>query len=69
MQKGGVKLICVTEITKDNLSYCKQLMEMTHELRHLEGIKGNFYISETEYLAPAALHEKESLRPKLSIAM
>ena len=57
-KRRGVKLMYVTEITKDNLSYCKQLMEMTHELRHLEGIKGNFYISETEYLAPAALHEK-----------
>jgi two-component system, OmpR family, sensor histidine kinase VicK len=57
-RRRGVKLMYVTEITKDNLSYCKQLMEMTHELRHLDGIKGNFYISETEYLAPAALHEK-----------
>ena len=44
-------------------------MEMTHEVRHLEGIKGNFYISETEYLAPAGFTKKESLRPKLSIAM
>jgi two-component system, OmpR family, sensor histidine kinase VicK len=57
-RRRGVKLMYVTEITKDNLSYCKQLMEMTHELRHLDGIKGNFYISETEYLAPATLHEK-----------
>ncbi|MFL6369848.1 MAG: hypothetical protein ACJ72F_03345, partial [Nitrososphaeraceae archaeon] len=28
------------------------------ELRHLDGIKGNFYISETEYIAPAIFHEK-----------
>jgi signal transduction histidine kinase len=48
----------VTEITKDNLPYCKQLMEMTYELRHLDGIKGNFYISESGYLAPATYHEK-----------
>src|SRR5215216_4688843 len=54
----GVKLMYVTEITKDNVSYCKQLMEIVSELRHLDGIKGNFYISETEYLAPATLHEK-----------
>jgi two-component system, OmpR family, sensor histidine kinase VicK len=54
----GVKLLYITEITKDNLIYCKQLMEMTHELRHLDGIKGNFYISESGYLAPATLHEK-----------
>ncbi|MGA7369573.1 MAG: HAMP domain-containing sensor histidine kinase [Nitrososphaeraceae archaeon] len=57
-KRRGVKLMYVTEITKENLSYCKQLMETTHELRHLEGIKGNFYISETGYLAPAAYHEK-----------
>jgi signal transduction histidine kinase len=57
-KRRGVKLMYVTEITKDNLSYCKQLMEMTHELRHLDGIKGNFYISESGYLAPATLHEK-----------
>jgi two-component system, OmpR family, sensor histidine kinase VicK len=57
-KRRGVKLMYVTEITKENLSYCKQLMEMTHELRHLDGIKGNFYISETGYLAPATLHEK-----------
>jgi nitrogen-specific signal transduction histidine kinase len=54
----GVKLLYITEITKDNLTYCKQLMKITDELRHLDGIKGNFYISESGYLAPATYHEK-----------
>ena len=31
---------------------------MVHELRHLDGIKGNFYITETAYIAPATFHEK-----------
>jgi two-component system, OmpR family, sensor histidine kinase VicK len=57
-KKRGVRLMYVTEITKDNLSYCKQLLEIVSELRHLDGIKGNFYVSETAYLAPATLHEK-----------
>src|ERR687892_735810 len=57
-KRRGVKLMYVTEITKDNLTYCKQLMKMTDELRHLDGIKGNFYISESAYLAPATYHEK-----------
>jgi two-component system sensor histidine kinase VicK len=56
-RKRGVKLRYTTEINKDNISYCKQLMSMVDELRHLDGIKGNFYISETGYLAPATLHE------------
>jgi signal transduction histidine kinase len=58
VKRRGVKLMYVTEITKDNLTYCKELMKMTDELRHLDGIKGNFYISESGYLAPATLHEK-----------
>ena len=58
-KKRGVKIRYVTEITKDNVSYCKQLLTMVDELRHLDGIKGNFYVSETEYLAPATFHEKE----------
>jgi two-component system, OmpR family, sensor histidine kinase VicK len=33
-------------------------MALVDELRHLDGIKGNFFVSETEYIAPAALHEK-----------
>jgi two-component system, OmpR family, sensor histidine kinase VicK len=56
-KKRGVKLRYVTEINKDNISYCKQMMTMVDELRHLDGIKGNFYISETGYLAPATFHE------------
>ena len=53
----GVKLRYITEITRDNIFYCKQLMTMVDELRHLDAIKGNFYVSETGYLAPATFHE------------
>jgi hypothetical protein len=57
-KKRGVYLRYITEITKDNLSYCKELMTMVGELRHLDGIKGNMYLSETAYLAPATFHER-----------
>jgi two-component system sensor histidine kinase VicK len=57
-KKRGVRLRYVTEITKDNISHCKRLLSMVDELRHLDGIKGNFYISENAYLAPATYHEK-----------
>jgi hypothetical protein len=33
--------------------------QIADELRHLDGIKGNFYVSEREYIAPAALHQKD----------
>jgi two-component system, OmpR family, sensor histidine kinase VicK len=54
----GVKLRYITEITAENTPFCKSLMALVDELRHLDGIKGNFFVSETEYIAPAALHEK-----------
>src|SRR5436309_11525104 len=54
----GVRLRYLTEITNSNISYCKELIQIVNEFRHLDGIKGNFMISETEYLAPAnALEE------------
>jgi signal transduction histidine kinase len=54
----GIRLRCITEITKENISYCKELLQMVSELRHLDGIKGNFYLSESEYLSPATFHTK-----------
>src|SRR5436309_10492454 len=60
----GVHLRYLTEITKDNLPYCKELMEIVHELRHLDGIKGNFMVSESEYIAPLILFENEKIAPQ-----
>lgn len=40
MVRRGVKYRYVTEITKDNLAYCKELAKYA-ELRHLDGIRGN----------------------------
>ena len=57
-KKRGIKLRYLTEITKDNISYCKDLISIVDEMRHLDGIKGNLMVSESEYLAPAALFEK-----------
>jgi hypothetical protein len=36
-----IKLRYITEITTENISYCKELMKIT-ELRHLDGFQGNF---------------------------
>jgi two-component system, OmpR family, sensor histidine kinase VicK len=48
----NVNLRYITEVTAENISYCKELMKIV-EVRHLDGIKGNFMVSEKEYLAPA----------------
>jgi two-component system sensor histidine kinase VicK len=60
----GVHLRYLTEITKDNLSYCKELLKIVDELRHLDGIKGNFMVSETEYVAPLILFEHGKIAPQ-----
>jgi hypothetical protein len=54
----GIKTRVITEVTKDNISYCKGLVTVVDEFRHLDGIKGNFYVNETEYLVPASFHDK-----------
>jgi two-component system, OmpR family, sensor histidine kinase VicK len=51
----GVRLRYLTEITTENISYCKELLSVVSELRHLEGIKANFMISEIEYIAPSVM--------------
>jgi two-component system, OmpR family, sensor histidine kinase VicK len=51
----GVRLRCLTEITTENISYCKELLSVVSELRHLDGIKANFMISEIEYVAPSVV--------------
>jgi len=40
----GVNFRYVTEITKDNIAYCKELSEFA-EVRHLNSVKGNFEVS------------------------
>lgn len=58
-RKRGIKIRFVTEMTDDNITYCKELMRSSvNELRHLDGIKGNFYVSEKEYVSPATVHEE-----------
>ena len=39
-------------------------MTIVDELRHLDGIKGNFMVSEIEYLAPVILFEKGEIAPQ-----
>ena len=59
-KRRGVKIRYITEIKSENVSFCKELLSsVVTDLHHLDGIKGNFFVSEKEYIAPAALHEKD----------
>ena len=46
LKKRGIKRRLITEITKDNLDACKEIMKITTEVRHLDEVKGNFSISD-----------------------
>src|SRR6266498_1426594 len=43
MAKRGIRLRLITDITKENINHCKEIMKIT-EVRHMDGIKGNFGI-------------------------
>src|SRR5918999_955227 len=61
IRKRGGKIRAFTEITKDNLRYCKKLMELVDELRHLDGVRGGMAVSESEYMATTVLQEAKPL--------
>src|SRR6185437_6804593 len=57
--KRGIKLSFVTEITKDNIKFIKEIMSFS-QIRHLDNIKGNFGISDgREYITIANLQKLE----------
>jgi two-component system, OmpR family, sensor histidine kinase VicK len=61
-KRRGVRLRYITEITNDNIHQCKALLGFVDELRHLNGIKGNFEICDmNEYVAMATLQEAQPI--------
>jgi two-component system sensor histidine kinase VicK len=61
IKNKGIKMRQVTDITKENILYCKELLRFNYEIRHLEGIKANFSVSESEYIAASTLTEAQPL--------
>ena len=53
LKQRGVRLRFITEFTKDNIGYCKEVMKV-FELRHLDGVKGNFGIADGKDYGGAA---------------
>lgn len=52
LKSRNAKVRWITEISEDNLSYCRDLMNYA-EVRHLDGVRGNFGVSDREYIATA----------------
>ena len=55
--KRGVKYKYITEINRDNILYCKEISKIIglDSIRHLDKVKGNFAVTESEYIATSTL--------------
>jgi signal transduction histidine kinase len=60
-KRRGVRLRYITEVNHQNFEDCKVLLGIVDELRHLDGVKTNFMISEEEYLAPLIQEKSEAI--------
>ena len=45
IRRRGGKIRAFTEITRDNVKYCKVLLGLVDELRHLDGIRGGMALN------------------------
>lgn len=61
IKRRGGRIRLLTEITSENIEFCKQLMNLVDELRHLDGVKGGLAVSETEFMATTILEEATPL--------
>ncbi len=61
IRKRGGKIRAFTEITKENVAHCKDLVKLVDELRHLDDVRGGIAVSETEYMATTVLQENTPL--------
>jgi two-component system, OmpR family, sensor histidine kinase VicK len=59
LKNQNVRLRQITEITKDNMSYCKLLMK-TAELRHMDGVKCKIELSDAELIVTTTSENQES---------
>ena len=64
MKQQGIKIKFITDITKENLIYCRELMSFG-EVRHLDEIKGNFGIMDGIYYRASAKSKEFSPIPLL----
>ncbi|MPZ07925.1 MAG: hypothetical protein GEU26_16175 [Nitrososphaeraceae archaeon] len=65
MKRRGILIRFITEITKDNISYCRDLMKVV-ELKHLDEVKGNFGVGD-KWIYQASAKNRESSPPPLLI--
>jgi signal transduction histidine kinase len=60
LKNSNVKIKLLTEVTADNLKYCKQFIkDFGAEIRHLKGIRGNFALTGESYITMNVLEKRK----------
>src|SRR5690606_8476617 len=49
----------ISDITEENLHYCKEMLLIADEMRHFEGFSGALAVSNIEYMGTPTLREKQ----------
>jgi hypothetical protein len=60
LKEKGVKLRLITEITNENISYAKKMMEIG-EVRHLKGVRSSFGIADGIQYLDHAISNRDQL--------
>jgi two-component system, OmpR family, sensor histidine kinase VicK len=59
LNRRGIKIRWITDVTKENISSCKEIMKIA-ELRHLDGVKGGFVVSDEKVYVATAILQMEN---------
>ena len=58
-KKKGIKSRCVTEVTPENIVYCKKIQGIC-DLRHLDGVRTNFGIADKKLVLLAGISQEKN---------
>jgi signal transduction histidine kinase len=67
MNKRGARIRLITEVSRENLAYCKRFAEFA-EVRHLQKVMGNFSISDGKWYTASAVADKDKPPKRLIVS-
>jgi two-component system sensor histidine kinase VicK len=68
LNERGIKIRWITDILKENMSSCKEIMKIA-ELCHLDGVKGGFVVADEKVYVATPMLQQEKPVTQLTIVM
>ena len=53
--KRGCRIRCITEVTPNNLKFCKEMLNLVTDFRHIEGMNGGIAVNQSEYISTSVI--------------